>query len=367
MKRAIYLLFATSLLIVLAFTLNKPEPKTEVDSYTYESFPQLLDRNAKLTNGIEWDQVQNQYVANRNAIIQKTEDPEPYYKLAEVFVLEARVTGEHGHYYPAALEMLNQMLEHPETDTDQKFRALSLQAGVQLSLHNFKEALEIAQEAVKINPYNAQIYGALVDAHVDAVTAGYPGYEETAWARLTLGGLYEKAGEDEKAEFQYQTILAERFDYPFAIAALAGIEMKKGEMEKADSLLQVAIDIIPEVGFYIQLAELYQQTDRKDEMEALIPEIVEMFNDDIAHGHNMNLEYANMLHTLAGDHKGALDKMLIEYQIRPDNDQVNFQLARIYSAMNENELARKHLQKAKRIDSTNPDILKLQEKIAMAQ
>ena len=92
---------------------------------------------------------------------------EPKIKLAEVFINEARITGEHGHYYPAALQMLNSILDKPSENDDITFRALSHKAGVLLSLHQFAEALEVGQKAVTLNPYNAHIHGVLVDAYVE--------------------------------------------------------------------------------------------------------------------------------------------------------------------------------------------------------
>ena len=131
------------------------------------NIPILLDRHEALRQGKEWDNVQNYYGTWRQELIADPKALEPRYKLAALFIQEARVTGEHPHYYPAALQMLNEILEAKPTNKDLLFRALSTKAAVELSLHEFGKALVTAQEAVKINPYNAQLYGVLVDAHVE--------------------------------------------------------------------------------------------------------------------------------------------------------------------------------------------------------
>ncbi|MDH3652180.1 MAG: tetratricopeptide repeat protein, partial [Saprospiraceae bacterium] len=194
--------------------------------------PALLTRGSKIQMGKEWTNVQNAYAKLCKDLRKDDGNSQSALSLAMLFIQEARVTGEHGHYYPAALQMINNILKSGSPDDDLRFRSLSAQAGVFLSLHQFDAALEIAKEAVKLNNYNAQIYGVLVDAHVElgdydmavrmadkmvsirpdlrsysrvsylreihgdlegaidamklAVSAGYPTYEETAWAKLTL-------------------------------------------------------------------------------------------------------------------------------------------------------------------------------------
>jgi len=271
-----------------------------------------------------------------------------------------------------------------------------------LSQHEFSEALEIAKTAVAINPHNAQIYGALVDAYVElgdykkavamadkmvnirpdlrsysrvsylrqihgdingaieamklAVDAGYPGEEQTAWTRLTLGELYEKNEDFESAKIQYQTILQERANYPFAIAALAEIHRQKGEDKKAESLLNRAIDIIPEVGFYEQMAAIYKSQNRTEEFEKIKEEIFLMLEDDVQSGHNMNLEYANLYIDLIGDYNKALTYAEEEYHKRPDNIDVNKMLAMIYYKTNHAEKAKLHTEKAFRTGAIFPEL-----------
>ena len=396
-------------MLLLIMTACSP---TEADPTTATTFdvPQLLDRSEALQHGKEWETVANRYGSSRAAIRQNPEDWNAYLSLAEVFVHEARVTGEHGHYYPAALRTLNHVTEHETEPTDERFRALSLKAGVQLSQHEFDAALETALAAAQLNPYNAQVHGAITDAYVEmgdyekaiaaaeqmtkirpdlrsysrisylreihgdvdgalqamemAVQAGIPHYEETAWARLTLGDLYKEYGRLAEAEGQYRTILQHRPNYPFAIAALADVAVQEKRYEEAEQLLQQSMDIIPEVGFYEQMAHLYAETGRKEKALALLDEIYEMLEDDVNSGHNMNMEYARLHLELTKNYDEALKYAKHEYVKRPDNIDVNRLMALIHHARGEEADARTYAKAAARTNSQHPELLDINERLA---
>jgi tetratricopeptide (TPR) repeat protein len=306
------LLFTLSILI-LGFIACTNTALNETPSKVAE----LIQRSEKIQLGKEWDAVQNNYAKNVSLLKNNKDDNQAKLELANLFIKEARVTGEHGHYYPGALKLLNSLLEDNSIKNDERFLALLTKAGVQLSLHDFADALETGEQAVKLNPYNAQIYGVLVDAHVElgnyetavkfadkmysrvsylreihgniegakkamhmAVDAGYPGLEETAWAMLTLGEIYNKYGDPTIAQEIYEAILAERKHYPFAVAAIGDLALERKDFKVAEAKLEEAIDIIPEVGFYISLAHLYKEQNRKEELNNIKEEIFEMLEDD---------------------------------------------------------------------------------------
>ncbi|MCB0584107.1 MAG: hypothetical protein KDD06_02090, partial [Phaeodactylibacter sp.] len=263
---------------------------------------------------------------------------------------------------------------------------------------------------VAINPYNAQIYGALVDANVElgryeqavamadkmvsirpdlrsyarvsylreihgqvegaieamemAVAAGYPAYEETAWARLTLGKLYENYGSPEVAEQQYRAILAERPDYPFAIAALASLSADNQDYAEAEQMLKQACQIIPEYSFYETLAHIYQETGRQEDFNQTMETLWPMLKEDTESGHNMDLEYAKLYSDLLGDQDKALEYAVKEYQKRPDNIDVNQVLASIYQRRGDPSAAARYLEVATRTHSRQPGLMKLQQLLA---
>ena len=374
------------------------------------AIPALLDRPSALQQGKEWESVQNLFVKNRDKILMDEKDDDARLTLAQIYIHEARVTGEHGHYYPAALKVLGG-IDPSHSDDDIRFRMLAMKSGVQLSLHDFQAALKTAEAAVAINPYNAQIYGALVDAQVElgnydeavkmadkmvsirpdlrsyarvsylreihgqidgaieamemAVKAAYPGYEESAWARLTLGEMYEKYRTLEDAENQYKQILSERPGYPFAIAALGNIEMQRANYEEAEKLLLKAAEIIPEFSFFESLAELYSITNREEEFNNTMEELWVMLQEDTESGHNMTLEFANLKHDLAKAHEEALKYALTAYKKRPENIDVNCTLATIYFSLGDLKKANAHLQKASRTNAQFPTLKALQQQLAM--
>ncbi len=401
-----FILLALALVIIAC----QPQDKTEDLTALFSAVPSLLDRPSDLRYEKEWEQVQSSYVRYRNELLEHPEKVQPRLKLAEIYTHEARVTGEHGHYYPAALQVLDEALTRTQQNPDEQFQALAMKAGVLLSLHQFAEALAAGQEAVAMNPYNAQIYGVLVDAYVElgqydqavamadkmisirpdlrsyarisylrelhgdipgaieamqlAVEAGYPGYEQTAWARLTLGDLYAQYGEIEEAESAYQRILLDRPDYPFAIAALGEMAERKGDLKGAEAKYLEAAKIIPEFSFYEKLAALYQKQNRQDDFHKTIAELKVMLADDQKAGHVMDLELAHLHAELLADYETALAYAQKVYNRRPDNIDINQTLAYIYHKQNRPTLAAIHLQRASRTNAQHPDLLALQQSLA---
>jgi len=409
MKNLAYPTLLLTLLLLIGSCASQDSSSSQsADSAKHSAdVPELLDRSEKIRLDKEWDFVQNQYGDLKSKISSQDEAITERIELAQLFVREARVTGEHGHYYPAALALCDDALAIESSSKDQKFNALVTKAGVQLSLHEFEDALKTAEEALTYNQINAQVHGVLVDCYVElgeyekavetadrmiaikpdirsysrisylreihgdiegaeealtlAVKSGYPGYEETAWAMLTLGELYAQYGEKDKARRVYEEILMMRKDYPFAIAALAQLDFDAGDVEQAEKRLNEAAAIIPEVGYYTQLAEIYKSQDRSAEFEKVMPEIFEMLEDDVAAGHNMNLEYADIYLNLYGDTDKALAYAKKEEAKRPKNIDVNRLLAEIYTVRQEKELASRHFELASSTQSAHPTLKELEK------
>jgi len=367
---------------------------------------ELLPRSTKIQLGKEWKTVQRFYGTQQVKLNKNPNDNEAKLKLIDLFIKEARVTGEHGHYYPAALQLANQIMGADSLKKDIIFRTLLSKAGVQLSLHEFEDALETGLKALQINDNNAQVYGVLLDAYVEmgnydkavkmsdkminikpdlrsysrisylreiygdvdgaieamdlAVRAGYPGTEETAWAMLTLADLHKNYKDPKTAEKIYNEILRVRPDYPFALGALAEIYFNNKDYEKTEATLKKGINVIPEVGFYVQLAELYKVQNRTEELETVIPEILAMLQDDVDHGHNMNLEYANLYVEIVEDTEKAMEYAKTEYEKRPKNIDVNFMMAKVLDAQQaDKNKIEQYLKVANSTNSKNPDLMKL--------
>ncbi len=413
MKRS-SLLFLLGVL-ALAFACNHvPQNSTKAEARLTANatleLPKLLDRPEALRYGKEWDNVQNIYGAQCAELRRDPNNADAKLKLAELFIEEARITGEHPHYYPAALNLLDNTLAQlgdvgQTTDIhlkDMIFRALSHKASVELSQHDFGHARETALKAVALNPYNAYIYGCLVDANVElgdyktavamadkmvsirpdlrsysrvsylreihgdpkgameamalAVQAGYPGYEQTEWARLQLGHLHERYGKLADADAIFHNCLTYRENYPFAQAALAGLAIRNGQFGEAEKGLNEAILTIPEVSFYLQLASVYQKTGRSEDLKKLLPKIEAMFTQDRAAGHHTALEEARFNMDLTGNLAKAEKLALEEYAARPENIEVNKVLFQVYTKIGDKTKQAFHLKKARATGSKDPEL-----------
>lgn len=402
-------MFIRITLLAIISTLFFQCEDTSTQSSTKNSVPNLLERPSKLAD-LEWDNIQNKYQESILKIEKNPKNSGAYIKIAEVFMHEARVTGEHGHYYPSALKVLDKALEIETVESDERFNALLYKASVMLSQHEFKEAKELAIEAMKLNPYNAQLYGTLVDAHVElgeydlavkmadkmtsirpdirsysrvsylreihgdlqgaidamklAAESGYPGLEQTAWAKLTLGELYIKNNETDLARQTFKEILEQRPNYPFATAALGKMALDAKNYTEAESLLNEAANVIPEVGYYMDLAILYKELGRTDEYKNTIFEIEKMLLEDVDSGHNMNMEYAHFYLDIADDPINSLKYAQTEFDIRPKNVDVNAILAKALIANGKKNEARNHLETALTLNKKSSELLALKKSLA---
>jgi len=410
MQRIFAFLLISILFIVGCTTSEVSEATSQNDIL---SGMELIDRPSAIQNGEEWDQVRNRYVAAREKLKTNPEDVASMLEISRLFVYEARVSGEHGHYYPAVLKLSSEALEVPAITDDQRYQALTIKASAELSQHDFKKALETANIALALNPRSAVVYGALTDAYVElgmypeaiksadqmvqikpdlrsyarvsylreihgnvkgsfeamrlALDAGAPGTEDVAWTRTTLADLLKEYGRVEEAKDQYELTLDDRPNYVFAKAGLAQLHIDNKEYDKAEALLTSSIDAVPEVGLFEQMYEIYSATDRKDLALTTKTEILAMFQDDVDHGHNMNLEYADFYLNALNDPKMAMEFASKEYALRPDNIDVNRRMAAISLQLGDTEKAREYLVVAKKTNSASPKILKLETQLDSIQ
>ena len=392
-------------LLALAFVVECASPDATPTEAESAPVAQLLQRSPAVQHGNEWANVQSTYQQHNLALRQNPASAADALALVELYVQEARVTGEHGHYYPGALALTDHVLGLEGLDDDLRFYALTLKSGVQLSQHEFAEALVTGKLAAALRPHDAQAQGVLVDAYVElgdyeaavaasdammarrpdlrsyarvsylreihgdldgakeamlmAVRSGIPGTEETSWATLELAQLLSRAGDAYDAEQVLTVLLEQRPDYPFALGALAEMRLAEGDTASAKTYLDRAIAAIPEVGFYLTLADYYRQVGRDGAFAKTLAEIEAMLADDVASGHNMDLEYADLHLGLLGDPAGAITYLERAYAARPDNIDVNRELARAYRALGDENKVEYHRARAARTHSRHPDLVEL--------
>ena len=384
-------LFALVMVVVLVFG------KKQVD------VPELKERKVEITPSSEW---LNTKAAINGYLITLRKNPNDLkvkLHLAQAYIQEAKVTGDHTYYDKAALQLLEEVLEKDPKNVD----ALCGKASVYLSAHHFAEALAIAKQAQALNPDKAFIYGLLVDAYVElgdyakavemadrmieirpdirsysrvsylreihgdypgaieamdmAVKAGLPGLEQTAWARVNLGQLYEHTGQLPEAEMQYTITLMERQNYAYAYAGLASIEKAKGNYAEALSYLEKANKQINEVAFAEEITAIYQldqQAEKAAKSAKLIVEGLEKSaaqkKKGISHYADLELAYAYLK---TKQYDLALKHAQAEYKRRPQNIDVNQALAWVKYKTNAYAEANKHMQVALRTNAQNPVLL----------
>lgn len=342
-----------------------------------------------------------------NALLEKIKkdpaDKKSKLSLASLFLQEARITGDYLYYDIAALKYVNDVL----TADPQNFEALIYKAIIQLSQHHFSDGLATAQQAQKINPYNAFVYGIMVDANVElgnyaaavenadkmvsirpdlrsysriaylreihgdipgaieamkmAIEAGMPGNEGTEWCRVQLGQLYEQLGDLQNAQMQYETSLEVRSGYAYALAGMARIATAKKEHEKAIGHYVHAYDMINDPSFKEKLAEVYAVSGQQKKSKEIANEVIRQMTatsssnaDSAGHYSDRELAYAYLAVNNTGK---ALEHALLEYNRRPDNIDVNETVAWVYYQQGQFAKALPYIKTALRTNCKNPTLL----------
>lgn len=366
-------------------------------------FQALLERSGPISATSEWKNTKSAIQGLQNQIRKNPSDLKSKLMLALAYMQEARITGEHPYYYPAALELIDDILDRDPEDESIKYEAIVAKSSVLLSLHHFEDALETGQEALELNPNSASIYGVMCDANVElgrydtavkmadkmvslrpdirsyarvsylreiygdmpgaieamklAVTSGYPGLEQTAWTRYTLGSMYERTGKLQEAAGQYNMAILEYPNYAFAIGGLGRLEALKKNYPEAIKLYKKAGTIIPEFSFQEALAEVYQETGKKEEAAVATKKLIEMLEEDADAGHYVDLEMANIYIQLKKDYDKALEYAENEFDKRPENIDVNKTLAHIYYKKNDLDKAKEHIKTATRTNKQEASML----------
>jgi tetratricopeptide (TPR) repeat protein len=372
---------------------------------TEKPIPQLKERNQYISNATEWLNTKAAINGLLAKLRQNPKDEKAKLQLAQAYIQESRVTGDHAYYDKAALQLLNDVLK----DQPENYDAVCCMATVYLSQHHFADALPIGEKAIKINPYNAFGYGLLVDANVElgnyteavkmadkmvsvrpdgrsyarisylreiygdlngainamkmAVDAGYPGLEQTEWCRVQLGKLYEMSGNLAFADMQYEKANYLRPNYAYALAGMGRIKKANKDYPAAIDMFQKAAEMLRDYSFSDELTDLYKLNNEPTKAAKQAAEVVKMLtaetdkaNSDQQIGHYADRELA-YAYLKVNDYDNALKHALIEYNRRTNNIDVNRTLARVYYKRGEIADARKYIAVAMKTKSNNPELL----------
>ncbi len=366
--------------------------------------PALKERQGRIALGSEWLNTKKAIQTLQTEIRQNPNSATPKLALAQAYMQEARVTGDHGYYDKTALGLLDEVLKKEPNN----FEALCCKSTVLLSQHHFTESLDLANKALAINPNNSFVYGLLCDAYLElgnypkavemadkmvsmrpdlrsysrvsylreihgdnagaieamklALSAGVPGLEQTEWIRTNLGQLYENVGDLKNAEANYQMALAVRPFYPFALAGLGRIAKANKDYSAAIKHFTNANETIIEYSFADELTDLYRLNNEPAKAMASGKRVIQMLGEgageegDEGHGHYADRELA-YAYLKINDTESALKHALLEYERRPENNDVNQVLAWVYYKKGDYKKAQKMIAKAMRTNSQNPVLL----------
>jgi tetratricopeptide (TPR) repeat protein len=325
--------------------------------------------------------------------------------ITALFIEEGRITGDHLYYDMAAMRYVNEVLK---TDSN-NFEGLLYKALLLLSQHHFDQALVLADKARELIPYNAFVYGILVDCNIEmgnyskaveysdkmvsirpdirsyarisylreihgdypgaieamklAIGAGVPGDESSEWARIQLGKLYEHIGELDKATFQYQVALEQRPNYAYALAGLARIETTEKKYDEAIAHLVKAEKQVMDYSFRQALAEVYEEKGDHESAIKTIDQLIDdmkrevelgMKNENVGHYADQELAHA---YIIKKDLDKALQHAIAEYNRRPDNIDVNETLAWVYYLRKEYPEAKNYIEVTLKTGSKNPSLM----------
>jgi len=398
-KRYGYIVATALLALVLSFTIIRYQHKQNDTFYT------LKDRQGPAAQTPEWTTTKRTAVELQNQVLLHPEDNKARLSLAALFIQEARITGDHVYYDRAAMKQVNDVLK---TDSG-SFEALLYKSLLFIAQHHFADGLGYATKAQQINPYNAYVYGMLIDANVElgnyaaavenadkmvsirpdirsysrisylreihgdypgaieamklAVEAGVPGTEPTEWARIQLAQLYEHTGDAKSAEMHYSIALEQRPGYAYALAGLGRIAAGKEEYTKAAGLFSQAYAAVNDNSFREELAEINEVMGQAAKAKELKQELIGSLSkeaksgqedESIGHYADRELAYA---YIQAGDYDKAVEHALAEYNRRPGNIDVNETLAWAYFHTASYTKALPYIKEALKTNSKNPNLL----------
>ena len=401
-KNTLYMVLIILFISAVGFVIIKFKKDNSLRAATQYG---LLDRTGMLAEMPEWPATKTNAAKLLGKVNANPADLKSKIALANLFITEARATGNYTYYDKAAMKYINDILKaDPEN-----FEALILKSLLYLSQHHFADGLATATQAQLIGPYNAFVYGILVDGNVEmgnydsavidaermmsirpdlrsyarasylreiygdypgaieamklAVDAGEPGDEATEWCRVQLGHLYENSGDLRDAEMHYTIAMENRKNYAYAMAGLARIALSKKEYDKAISYYQQADSLVSDFSFKEELVDVYLLTGQKDKAAATSKIVIDEMNknatvaasdENIGHYADRELAYAYLK---INDYDKALDHALAEYNRRPKNIDANETLAWVYYQKGDYAKALPYIQVALKTNSKNPTLL----------
>jgi tetratricopeptide (TPR) repeat protein len=254
-------------------------------------------------------------------------------QLGQAYLQKARETGDPA-YYPKAETLFQQALEANGVDVD----ALVGLGTLALARHQFAAALDWGEQAHTVTPYHAPAYGIIADAQVElgrydeavatvqamvdlrpdlgsyarvsylrelmgdregavvameqAVTAGSGYPENVAWVCVQLGNLRFDGGDITGAAHDYAAAEAAVPGYAPAVAGRARVAAAQGDLSRAATLYERAVQTIPLPEFLVAYGDLLTVSGKPDEAAAQYAMVDAIQQIYAANGVDTDLELA---------------------------------------------------------------------------
>ena len=295
------ILFLLTITAILAYSQFR---RASVDS---SGLPDAKDIKGDMSVSIP--PVEDAIQSFQNRVKQNPKDAVSYTLLGELYIRQARETGDVTGYQRA------------EAALDEALRLLpgyspagSSLASVYYAQHEFEDALDLAGRVYESNPNNISALVIMADAHLSL--GNYPKAEEiykqlaetdptspvlarlahleelhgnseealnlmrraagnalqaegtresVAWYLLRVADVYFNRGEIKEAGSYYEASLRVFDNYHLALAGLGKVRAAQGKFDEAITYYQRAIDIIPQPEFLAALGDLYMLTGQPEQ------------------------------------------------------------------------------------------------------
>ena len=297
-----------------------------------------------------------------NRIKQNPKDAVSYTLLGELYIRQARETGDVTGYQRAELALNESLKLLPGYAP-----AGSSLASVYYAQHEFEQALDLATRVYESNPKNTsalvtvgdaylslgdyqkaeEVYQQLGETEATSPVLARLAYleelngnpeealhlmrraagaalrsegtrESIAWYILRVGDIYYNIGEVKEAGSYYEASLRVFDNYHLALAGLGKVRAAEGEYEDAIAYYARAVNIIPQPDFLAALGDLYMVTGQPDKAQ-LQYHTVEFIGTLAALNEQI---YSRQLANFYSDHDLKLDEALqlslAELEMRQD-------------------------------------------------
>src|SRR6185436_16717639 len=155
--------FIYSILLVLFIAASAFAVSRFTKTGKQKIYSELLPRKTQLSYAGEWSTIKNNSAVLIKNIMNNPSDIKSLLALTALYIQEGRNTGNFNYYNEAALKCINTVLKKDA----KSFEAITFKATILLSQHRFAEGLQIATQVQQLYPYNAYVYGLLVDGYVE--------------------------------------------------------------------------------------------------------------------------------------------------------------------------------------------------------